>query len=240
VQPALPPLAAAPVPNSGPHTRLPLPGDDDPLTSPSFPAINTSDSRSYRGRRSKSSGPGDSQPPAGYSDRSPSLPSYPAAGDHAASGPNGYPVQPPAASAAPSHSPAAPVANPYGSFVGSAQPSYSDPAGELDAVAYGTGFAAGRQAVADVNWYSDASDGQSAGYLPAPPSSGNGHSSSGYSASDLGINYSDPAYTTGQPAQPGGNGQHGYLPSPYDNGYRAPEPGYDSYQGQPGYGSGAQ
>jgi len=232
------------VPSSGPHTRPPLPGDDDPLTSPSFPAINTSDSRSYRGRRSKSSGPGDSQPPTGYSDPSPSFPSYPAVGDHAVTGPHGYPAQPPAASAAPSHPSAAPVANPYGSFVGSAQPTYSDAAGQLDAVAYGTGFAAGRQAVAGVNWYSDPSDGQSAGYLPPPPSNGNGngngHGSGGYSASDLGINYSDPVYTVGQAPQSGGNGQHGYLPSPYDNGHRAPEPGYDSYQGHPGYSTGGQ
>ncbi len=240
VQPALPPLAAAPVPNSGPYARPPLPGDDDPLTSPSFPAINSSDSRSYRARRSKGAGPGAAQPPAGYSDPSPSFPSNPAAGGHAASGPNGYPVQPPAASAAPSHHSSAPVANPYGSFVGSAQPSYSDPAGPLDAGAYGSGFAAGQQAPPAVNWYSDAGDGQSAGYLPAPPSNGNGQGSGGHSASSLGINYSDPVYFAGPSAQPGGNEQHGYLPSPYDNGSRAPEPGYDNYPGHPGYGSSGQ
>src|SRR5271165_176118 len=46
-----PASAAPPVPrvnHSGGQARPPLPMDDDPLTSPSFPAINTSDSRSYR------------------------------------------------------------------------------------------------------------------------------------------------------------------------------------------------
>ncbi len=54
-QAPLPQAPAAPISPSGGHARLPIPLDDDPLTSPSFPAINTSDSRSYRGRRSSGS-----------------------------------------------------------------------------------------------------------------------------------------------------------------------------------------
>jgi hypothetical protein len=77
--------------------------DDDPLTSPSFPAITTSDSRSYRAKRA------DSQPER--------IPAYAEArqqpGYGAVSQPGGYPVQPSAAS------------NPYGSFV--SQPASHQP-----------------------------------------------------------------------------------------------------------------
>lgn len=119
---------AAPVSYPGAQGRLPLPLDDDPLTSPSFPAINTSDSRSYRtqqgrGQQSGNSG-GYSQPPpqngnsGGYSQPPPQYPQaptarfpaaitqgpasqysgYPATADHSASQPGGYQNMPAAAS----------------------------------------------------------------------------------------------------------------------------------------------
>jgi hypothetical protein len=80
------------------------PADDDPLTSPSFPAITASDSRSYRTKRA------DSQPtrlPAHADTRQ-------QAGYGAISQPDGYLVQPSAQS------------NPYGSFV-SQPPAASHP-----------------------------------------------------------------------------------------------------------------
>jgi len=207
--------------------------DDDPLTSPSFPAINTSDSRSYRTRQSSTSQPSGApgtggRGTGGYSEPAQPYSPYPAAPDRSASGPNGYPVQPAAASAAGSAYSTGPVANPYGSFVNAPQPGYSE-AGTppLDAAAYGSGYAAGRQAVAGVNWYANTPDGGLAanGYLPSPVS-GNGTS------------YETPLYQGGHSAQAGGDGP-GHLAGQYDQrGYGATEPSYgqDGYQGYPGYG----
>ncbi len=59
-RPGHPPAPAAAIRSPARHNRPPLPMDDDPLTSPSFPAINTSDSRSYRPRRSGGSQTGPS------------------------------------------------------------------------------------------------------------------------------------------------------------------------------------
>ena len=228
-RPALPPAPAAQISHSGGHARPPQPLDDDPLTSPSFPAINTSDSRSYRtrrpsGSRSSSSQPPSSQPGAlprpngngarGYSDPAQPYSPYPAAPDRSPSLPNGYPVQPAAASAAGSSYSASPVANPYGSYVdapghsGAATPAPA-PAPHFDAAAYGSGYAAGQQAVAGVNWYASTPD------LP----------------------YENPTYQGGHAAQAGGQGP-GYLAGQYDQrGYGAPELyGQDGYQGYTGYG----
>jgi hypothetical protein len=147
-RPVQPPAQSAP-PNG--HGRLPGPGDDDPLTSPSFPAINASDSRSYRTRRSASRQQGvaaSSQQPngrpggqAGFSG-SDQFTQYQTAPDRAISRPDGYPVQPPgmatpvsmqqpAAQAPPwpaaSAQPTAPAANPYGSYVSAPQQAYAEP-----------------------------------------------------------------------------------------------------------------
>ena len=237
--------------HSGGHARPPQPLDDDPLTSPSFPAVNTSDSRSYRTRRPSSSQlPASSQPPASpqlpasprpnghgtgsYSDPAQPYSTYPSAPDRSSSLPNGYPVQPAAASAGSSYS-GSPVANPYGSFVeapahsGAATPTPAPapaPTPHFDAAAYGSGYAAGQQAVAGVNWYAAPDAGQAdAGYSPSP-GTGNG------------VSYESPTYQGGHAAPAGGSGP-GYLTGQYDQrGYGAPELTYgqDGYPGYPGYG----
>jgi hypothetical protein len=70
--PAVPPPAAQAPPSRG---QRPVPIDDDPLTSPSFPAIKTSDSRSYRNGRADTP-PGGSRAPAPYPAATPQRPSY--------------------------------------------------------------------------------------------------------------------------------------------------------------------
>ena len=261
-RPAPPPLPQAPaaqISHSGGHARPPQPLDDDPLTSPSFPAINTSDSRSYRTRRPSSSQPSGApvngaplaggRGSGGYSEPAQPYSPYPVAPERSASVPNGYPVQPAAASAGSPYS-AGPVANPYGSYVNAPQPSYPDTGtAHLDAAAYGSGYAAGQQAVAGANWYGSTPDGSQAvsGYLPSPGSpngvSAAGHSNgaatqNGYSAADYGISYESPLYQGGQPGPAGGHAP-GHLAGQYDQrGYGAPELPYgqDGYQGYPGYG----
>ncbi len=228
-QPPLPQAPAAPISHSGGQARPPQPLDDDPLTSPSFPAINTSDSRSYRTRQPSSSQRGSSQPhgaprtgghsssgngtgehrTGGYSEPAQPYSPYPATPDRSTSRPNGYPVQPAAASAAGSPYAPSPVANPYGSYVNAPQPGYSGagtpatppPTPHLDPAAYGSGYAAGQQAVAGANWYASTQDASQAadGYLPAP-------------ASGNGLSYESPTYQGGHSAQPGGHAP-GYLPA---------------------------
>jgi hypothetical protein len=157
------------------------------------------------------------------------------------------------------------VANPYGSYVNTPQPGYQEAGtSHLDAAAYGSGYAAGQQAVAGANWYSSAPGGSQAvsGYLPAPATgngmSANGHgngaagpsapaydpaghgaaSHNGHSGTDYGVSYQPPVHQGGQPAPAGGYGP-GYPAGPYDQrGYGQPELGYgpDGYQGYPGYG----
>jgi hypothetical protein len=112
------------------------------------------------------------------------------------------------------------------------QPGYSE-AGtpHLDAAAYGSGYAAGRQAVAGANWYASTPDGGQAvnGYLPSP-------------TSPNGTSYETPLYPGGPPAPAGGYGP-GQLAGQYDQrGYGAPELPYgqDGYQGYPGYGGGGR
>lgn len=177
-------------------------------------------------------------------------------------------MQPPAASAGrpgpaqpagsvPAGPPAAPTANPYGSYVSAPAPGYPAPdVSHLDAVAYGTGFAAGRQAIAGANWYVSTPDDSPAtsGYLPAPMASpghngashglpgrngsgdGGPRGRAGYSAADYGASYSDPVYLDGRQ---GGGGRRGYQPGPYDQrGNGTPERGFD--QDYRGYGGGAR
>lgn len=105
IVPALPPTASLtgsdrftgnftgnPVPSPGRSTASrPVPDDDDPLTSPSFPRITTEDSRSYRRTRAAAS---ESGHPASHSGPMPAIGSdyaapvgYPASAiDHAAPG----------------------------------------------------------------------------------------------------------------------------------------------------------
>jgi hypothetical protein len=63
--------------NGNGHGRL-APLDDDPLTSPSFPAVSASDGRSYGGGRPDTPASG-SRAPDGYNLRAPQAPAYPAA-----------------------------------------------------------------------------------------------------------------------------------------------------------------
>lgn len=180
--------------------------DDDPLTSPSFPAINTSDSRSYRTRSRSSNGNGS------YGDRGRPVPGYP---DRSASAPNGHPVQPAASG------------NPYGSYVSA--PSYPEPASaHLDPAAYGTGYAAGQQAAAAANWYGRTDGGQAIdGYLPP------GNGAQGYGHQPPAYQGGQPALPSGygQPGHFAGQYEHGGYRGP-EAGYSAD--GYDAYPGYGG------
>jgi hypothetical protein len=113
---------------------------------------------------------------------------------------------------------------------GSAEPS----GGHLDPAAYGTGYAAGQQAVAAANWYGGSTDANQAvnGYLPAPRH-GNG-SADAYSPADYGVGYQTPAYEGGQP----GYGQPGHLRQHDQSGYNSADVSYgqDGYEAYPGYG----
>jgi hypothetical protein len=145
-RPPAPP--ASPFPAGNGHGRGRGRADDDPLTSPSFPAVDTTDSRSYRTRRSGGAGQPDTsgqhaRPAAGQSATSHQFIEYSSAPRRATSQPDGYPVQSAplqagtpglAAATAAGHespavheSPAAPAANPYGSYVSQPPPpAYSD------------------------------------------------------------------------------------------------------------------
>src|SRR5258707_3779 len=68
--------ASLPSPGRGiPQGRPPVPPDDDPLTSPSFPRIPASDSRAYRNGRADTP-PRGSSPPSPYLAPAPQFPSY--------------------------------------------------------------------------------------------------------------------------------------------------------------------
>jgi hypothetical protein len=77
IPPAPPAVAPPPAAQAPParRKRLPVPLDDDPLTSPSFPKVPASDSRSYRNGRADTP-PGGSRAPAPYPAATPQLPSY--------------------------------------------------------------------------------------------------------------------------------------------------------------------
>ena len=245
------------------------PADDDPLTSPSFPAINASDSRSYRTRRSSTSQPGMAGPSG-----------YPPSSDRI-SRPDGYPVQSPAPqssgrhagpqaaaqSTAPPAPPApsgTPAANPYGSYVST--PPASQPNGYPDAPASNRpaadypGYPAAQQATG-ASWYPPPAFGNGGpagtpaadGYLPAAGVGAAGAatgrhthngSASGYAGIDYGsLRYDDPPYPDAD-----GAGLIGYAASrqparQYEqNGYATPDLGYgqDGYPRNPGYGSGGR
>jgi len=251
------------------YPRTPVPLDDDPLTSPSFPAINTSDSRSYRARSSSGAHTGPhirpqaGPPPAsGRSSGRFAEPTaqYPVPQAPAAQAPiTQVPVPPASGSQLP------PVANPYGSYVSAPQPAYQDAAAaRQDVPSYGGGYSNGQQA--DGSWYgSDAS-----GYVPTPgytggdqAPNGNGYNGNGYNgngygyngndqngalpgASDYGpVDYQNLTYQSAdyQPAPPvpGGYGQQNHYQ--YEQrGYGVPDLAYgqDGYQGYTGYGTGGR
>jgi hypothetical protein len=217
---------------SGPRTGsrpLPVPLDDDPLTSPSFPAISTSDSRSYRTRRHDSgrhdSQPGHARPAASYSEPSPQP--YPAP-ERAGSPPAGYPVQSPP-----------PAGNPYGSFVSQPPPSYPQPAPAPSPTPAAYPDYGSQPAQADPGWYGTPPPVNGTGQTQAMPALssaqngyqyGNGHDQNagyynGYQAPQpegLGYTYPPPQYD-----EPVYNGQE----TPYS---RDPNEAYPGY-GQGGY-----
>jgi hypothetical protein len=232
-----------PQPISQPHQLvrpLPAPLDDDPLTSPSFPAINTSDSRSYRTSRPSDGRPSDPRPSDPRADRRPpaaasyneptqQFTAYPPAAARANgappnSAPGGYPVQ----------SAAAPAGNPYGSFV-SQPPVRQDP-----------GYAAydGQPTSSSGGGYYPPSNG----YLPATPvpnggfanggfangGAPNGGAPNGYDANG----YDQASYQALQPDA--AYHQPSYQAVQYDQAGYGQDPAYarDAYPGYPGYGTG--
>ncbi len=244
-QPSLPGAPAAQVSQPNGRTRPPVPLDDDPLTSPSFPAVNTSDSRSYRARRSPGgqSGPHTGPHPAGGRG---------AGGNGSYGEPTAQFSQYPPAAQAPSQpimQPPAPVANPYGSYVSAPQPPYQDvAAAHPDPASYGNGYTGGWQA--DGTWYAGAASGDAGhgdaatGYLPAPAYNGTDQVGNGYAPVDYNtVSYQGAAYQAG-PAATGPAGNYvpqGNFAGQYDQrSYGSPDLGYgqDGYQAHPGYGQG--
>jgi hypothetical protein len=256
-------LPAAQAPPGNGHARPVGPADDDPLTSPSFPAINAADSRSYRTRRSAHSQPGSTGPH-----------SYPAGPDRI-SRPEGYPVQAPApqappapqVQAPPSRSSAPPAANPYGSYVSAPSayppPGYPDPAATSRAPADPLGYPAASQPAAASNWYPPPAfeqggatgSGAADGYLPAAglgaasQSTGrhahgraqNGSVPRGYAEIDYNnLRYDDPVYPDTEAAGVAGYAGPGAPTRQYEQqGYGGPDLGYGQ-DGYSGYGTGGR
>jgi hypothetical protein len=252
-------LPAAQIPPSNGHARPSAPDDDDPLTSPSFPAINAADSRSYRTRRSANGqqhGTGANRYPAGP-DRS--------------SRPEGYPVQSaapqaPQAQSAPSPS-GTPAANPYGSYVAAPPPypapGYPDPGTASRTPLDPPGYPAASQAAAASSWYPPsafeaggaAGSAAADGYLPAAglgaasQSTGrhahgrrqNGSLPRGYAEIDYNnLRYDDPAYPDTEAAGVAGYAAPGAPTRQYDQqGYGGSDLGYGQ-DGYSGYGSGGR
>jgi hypothetical protein len=250
-------LPAAQVPSGYGHARPATPADDDPLTSPSFPAINAADSRSYRTRRSANTQQGSTGPH-----------SYPAGPDRT-SRPEGYPVQSapqaPKVQAAPSPS-ATPAANPYGSYVSAPSyqpPSYADPPAASHAPVDPLGYPAASQPAAATNWYPPPAFEQGGaggpgavdGYLPAAglgapsPSTGrhahgrsqNGSVPRGYGEIDYSnLRYDDPVYPDTEAAGVAGYAAPGAPTRQYDQqGYGGQDLGYGQ-DGYSGYGTGGR
>jgi hypothetical protein len=194
----------------------PAPLDDDPLTSPSFPAINASDSRSYRSSRHETQPGGGHGAPA-YIEPAPQFGTYPPAGPPI-SPPNGYPVQS-----------AAPAGNPYGSFVSQPAPGYQQqaPAASHQDAGYPAYPAVGQEAPGH-GWYSSPTpaDGAPAGGYQQPGGQvPNGLDQAGYH--------------NGYQAAPPETAAYQQPPYPpqYDPRYVSPEAAYgsDAYQAYPGY-----
>jgi hypothetical protein len=200
----------------------PAPLDDDPLTSPSFPAINTSDSRSYRTTGRADTSPGGSRGIPAYSEPTQQYAAYPDGPARSSSAPNGYPAQP-----------AAPTGNPYGSFVG--QPAASTPQPPVQDSGYATYDRQPAPAAGADSWYG----GPMPGSAPVPPA--RHQAPADYLPGGMPpTGYDQSAY----PAQPetAGYQQAGYVPgvSYEQGGYGAQDGAYgrEAYQGYPGYGTG--
>jgi hypothetical protein len=213
---------------------VPVPLDDDPLTSPSFPAINTSDSRSYRTSRPEAeTGPGRS---AAYSEPTQQFSAYPDQPARAVSAPNGYPVQP-----------AAPAGNPYGSFVSQPAASFQQPPPapahqDPGYIAYSqpiNGQSVHGQPNGTDGWYSAPANGGPHNQSAQAPSPATGDYPPGGGAGMNG--YDHAAYQAMQP-ETAAYHQTAYPGIQYDQGgYAAQDAAYgrDAYQGYPGYGTGS-
>jgi hypothetical protein len=216
----IPPQVAPPRPQARPAPPPPL--DDDPLTSPSFPAINTSDSRSYRTRRSDSK-PGRAPAAPGYGEPAQPPRSYPAPPDRTMSPPNGYPTQP-----------GAPAGNPYGSFVSQPAANYQPevPAAGPQMASRGKHAGGGYSQPTQPTQPAPVGNGWYGGdYLNAPPAT-NGSGQADYQPSYQGGQSDTVAYA-----------QQGYPGGQYDQrGYATQEPTYglEGYQGYQGRGNGAR
>jgi len=163
---------------------VPAPLDDDPLTSPSFPAINAADSRSYRASRSDTQ-PGASHGPAAYSEPAQQFGGYPDA-QRSTSAPNGYPVQP-----------AAPAGNPYGSFVAPPAASYQPAPTQQDDPSYGAYTS--QEIPGGEGWYPAIGS-----YLPSPAAAnGYDHQAGNRPAQPHTPAYHQPAYPATQYDQGG-------------------------------------
>jgi hypothetical protein len=234
------------------------PADDDPLTSPSFPAINAADSRSYRTRRSANGQPGGTGPHR-----------YPAGPDRI-SRPEGYPVQSPAPQApqvqsSPSPS-GTPAANPYGSYV-SAPPThpglgYPEPAGATRAPVDPPGYPAASPGAPASSWYpppafetGGAGSAAANGYLPADglgatsqPTGRHAHGRTqngslprGYAEIDYSsLRYDEPVYPDTEAAGVAGYAAPSAPTRQYDQqGYGGSDHGYGQ-DGYSGYGTGGR
>ncbi len=255
VLPTRPQPAAAQAPSGNGHFRNGR-GDDDPLTSPSFPAINAADSRSYRTRRPANSQPGVSGP-NGYPVQTPSQQPIPAqqASALSASAPAGQksPRQTSPRQSPPAQ-PGAPAANPYGSYVSAPQPAYQPPtyqqASHPDTATGGrsapdyTGHPSAPLPAPAGNWYSalepGGSGGSSAtdGYLSAAGLNGagsgtgrhahNGSAPRGYTGIDYGsLRYDDQVYPDAQAGGLAGYAAPAQPAAQYEQyGYGGPDVGY--------------
>jgi hypothetical protein len=223
------PRAAQPPPQhpSQPRQQVrplpPAPLDDDPLTSPSFPAINTSDSRSYRTARPDTQ-PGAPRSAAAYSEPTQQFGAYPEVPVRATSAPNGYPVQP-----------AVPAGNPYGSFVSQPAASPQQAPAPVQDPGYG-GYARQPAAAAGPDsWYNAPGATPAVGPRNPVPAE--------YLPGGLPVNGYDQAAYQQAPQEPAAYQQAGYVPgTPYEQGgYGVQDAGYgrDAYQGYPGYGTGS-
>ena len=236
--------ASLPSPGRGiPQGRPPVPPDDDPLTSPSFPRIPASDSRSYRNGRADTP-PRGSSVPSPYIAPAQQFPSYgspapdfPGNGSRGTDttypnahhpdllpGRDGYPRSALPAPARPAPSAPAAAGNPYGSYVTPDSPA-GLPAGYGDYPGAHSGTP---------------SDGHGS-YLPPPPGEARQVTENGYwhgqpSAPGSGTaSYPDSPGHFPDPAGPGS--QRGDYRNGYGNGYGAPDPaGYQpgSYPAGPG------
>lgn len=224
-----PPSAAARSAPSGPgyrangRSRTHAGTDDDPLTSPSFPAITTSDSRSYRARRADAQPRSAARAPVPHTEPTQQFTSYPPdAGRPRVPDTNGS--QPGIAAPVPG------VGNPYGSYVSQSPAAYEPaPAGSGDASYPGAFGGAGQSlpAPTSADYPSRDGFGDYPATIPAP-GPGNG----GYPAAN---SYPPAAYP-----DPVGHQQPAYHAEQYDQHGYAPldeTHGLDSYQPYPGYGA---